>query len=318
MTAFADEGPTLDASARAMGRAYRVASAPATRDHGRKRTPHGRRRRRITTSERGELSHGPEDPPVRVPARRHHRPEVQVVRRQGVRRLRRRGPSASGDTSRRRCGTPACRASTSSAPPTASRSTSTPRVPASSSAAAARRPSDPRRAGADDRQAGQARTSTSCKKPELDAQVTAHNVAEQLRGRVELPPRDAPADAERHEGRRQGHPRAVRRPPGRRRDEPHGVVPRGPRAAAHPAREHRLRLRRGAHHLRPHRRQGLDLHRRGPPAGESASSSSPARAPRAQEAPRPVPPSSAPAPRSSRPRAAAQRPPAAPAPATAT
>ena len=41
-------------------------------------------------------------------------------------------------------------------------------------------------------------------------------------------------------------------------------VPRGPRAAAHAARRHRLRLPRGAHLDRTHRRQGLDLQGRHP------------------------------------------------------
>ena len=38
---------------------------------------------------------------------------------------------------------------------------------------------------------------------------------------------------------------------------------RRPRAAAHAACRHRVRLHRGAHHLRQHRRQGVDLPRRG-------------------------------------------------------
>ncbi|CAA9266678.1 MAG: SSU ribosomal protein S3p (S3e), partial [uncultured Acidimicrobiales bacterium] len=61
----------------------------------------------------------------------------------------------------------------------------------------------------------------------------------------------------------QGHPHPVLRPPQRRRDVAHGVLPRGPRAPAHPARGHRLRLLRGPHDLRPHRREGLDLQGRG-------------------------------------------------------
>ena len=58
-----------------------------------------------------------------------------------------------------------------------------------------------------------------------------------------------------------GRPRregAVRRPARRHRDEPLGELLRGPRAAAHDPRRHRLRLRRGEDDLRPHRRQGLD------------------------------------------------------------
>ena len=55
--------------------------------------------------------------------------------------------------------------------------------------------------------------------------------------------------------RRQG---AVRRPAGRHGDVPLGEVLRGARAAAHAARRHRLRVRRGEDDLRPHRREGLD------------------------------------------------------------
>ncbi len=48
-------------------------------------------------------------------------------------------------------------------------------------------------------------------------------------------------------------------PPEWRRDRPQRVVPRGPRAAAYAARRHRLRHCRGQHHLRRHRRQGVDI-----------------------------------------------------------
>ena len=60
-----------------------------------------------------------------------------------------------------------------------------------------------------------------------------------------LPPGDEAGRAERPEGRRPRHPGPVLGPPRRLRDEPHRVVPRGPRPAAHPARRHRLRLPRG-------------------------------------------------------------------------
>ena len=95
--------------------------------------------------------------------------------------------------------------------------------------------------------------------PEVDAQLVAQGIAEQLASRVSLPPRHAQGHAVLAARRCEGHPGAVLRPPRRRRDEPLGVLPRGTRAAAHPAREHRLRLLRGPHHLRPHRREGLDL-----------------------------------------------------------
>ena len=80
-----------------------------------------------------------------------------------------------------------------------------------------------------------------------------------------LPAGDEAGRAERPAGRRPRHPRAVLGPPRRRRDEPHRVVPRGPGAAAHAARRHRLRLPRGPHHQRPRRRQGVALQGRHPP-----------------------------------------------------
>ncbi len=51
---------------------------------------------------------------------------------------------------------------------------------------------------------------------------------------------------------------------GRLGDVPQGVLPRGPGAAPHPAGRHRLRLPRGQDHLRPDRRQGVDLQGRHP------------------------------------------------------
>ena len=85
-----------------------------------------------------------------------------------------------------------------------------------------------------------------------------------------LPPGHEAGRAERPEGRRPRHPGAVLGPPGRRRDEPHRVVPRGSRAAAHAPGRHRLRLPRGQDHLRPHRREGLDLQGRHPPVQDAA------------------------------------------------
>ena len=76
-------------------------------------------------------------------------------------------------------------------------------------------------------------------------------------GRV--PPRHEAGRAERPEGGRAGHPGAVLRAPGWLRDGAHRELPRGPGAAAHAARRHRLRLPRGPHHRRPHRREGVAL-----------------------------------------------------------
>ena len=108
------------------------------------------------------------------------------------------------------------------------------------------------------------------KNPEIDAQLVAQGVAEQLSSRVSFRRAMRKVDAVRHEGRRQGHPCPGVRPSRRRRDEPHRVLPRGSCAAAHAAREHRLRLLRGPHDLRPHRREGLDLQGRGQPVAHRA------------------------------------------------
>ena len=88
-----------------------------------------------------------------------------------------------------------------------------------------------------------------------------------------LPPRDEARAHQRDALRREGLQGPGRRPPRRRRDGAHRELLRRPRAAAHDARRHRLRLLRGPHDVRPHRRQVLDqqgrdhargLHRRRP------------------------------------------------------
>jgi len=76
------------------------------------------------------------------------------------------------------------------------------------------------------------------RKAETDAQLVAENIATQLERRM--------LRSSRWRG-----------------DGSLRVVPRGPRAPAHPPRGHRLRLRRGQDHLRQDRLQGLDLPRRG-------------------------------------------------------
>ena len=81
------------------------------------------------------------------------------------------------------------------------------------------------------------------KKPELDAALIAQGVADQLANRIAFRRAMKQAVQNAQRGRRPRHPRAVLRSPRWRRDEPHRVVPRGPRAAAHAARRHRLRLR---------------------------------------------------------------------------
>ena len=97
------------------------------------------------------------------------------------------------------------------------------------------------------------------RKPEIDATLVAETIAQQLERRVAF---------------RRAMKRAVQSalrlgalgirincsgPARRRRDRAHGVVSRGPRAAAHAARRHRFRLRPRQDRLRRHRRQGVDL-----------------------------------------------------------
>ena len=92
-------------------------------------------------------------------------------------------------------------------------------------------------------------------KPELDAQLVAESVAMQLEKRIAFrrAMRKAVDSALRFGA--QGHQGARVGPPERRRDRAVRVVPAGPAAAAHAAGGHRLRLRRGAHHLRRDRRE---------------------------------------------------------------
>ena len=88
-----------------------------------------------------------------------------------------------------------------------------------------------------------------------------------------VPPRDEARAHQRDALWRQGRQGPGLRPARRRRDGAHRGLLGRPRAAAHAARRHRLRLPRGAHHVRADRRQVLDqqgrdhargLHRRRP------------------------------------------------------
>ena len=99
-------------------------------------------------------------------------------------------------------------------------------------------------------------------KPELDAQLVSENIALQLEKRVSF-----------RRAMRKSVDSALRfgckgikvRVSGRlerQRNRALGVVSAGPFAAAHAARGYRLRVYRGAHHLRRDRREDVDLSRR--------------------------------------------------------
>ncbi len=79
------------------------------------------------------------------------------------------------------------------------------------------------------------------KRPELDAQLVADNIAQPAGAAHLVPPRDEARGAERDAHGRAGHQDQVRRPARRRRNRARRRLSRGPGAAAHAARRHRLR-----------------------------------------------------------------------------
>ena len=97
--------------------------------------------------------------------------------------------------------------------------------------------------------------------PELDGMLLAQNVAGQLERRIAFRKAIKQSIQRTHQGRRQGREDPGLRPPRRLRDEPHRVGQGRPDPARHAARRHQLRRRARAHHLRPHRRQGVGLPR---------------------------------------------------------
>ena len=105
------------------------------------------------------------------------------------------------------------------------------------------------------------------KRPELDAKLVAQSIAEQLQNRVAFRRAMKRALTSAMRSGAKGVQGAGLRPPGRRRDGAHRGLLRRPRAAAHAARRHRLRLLRGAHDDRPDRRQVLDQQGRGDARG---------------------------------------------------
>ncbi len=101
------------------------------------------------------------------------------------------------------------------------------------------------------------------RKPELDAQLVAENIAQQLERRIMFRRAMKRAVQNSHAPGCRRHPDQYRRAPERRGDRPQRVVSRRPRAAAYAACGYRLRIRRGQDDLRRDRRQGLDLQGRG-------------------------------------------------------
>ena len=97
------------------------------------------------------------------------------------------------------------------------------------------------------------------RKPEIDAQLIADSIAQQLEKRIMF--RRAMKRAMQNAMRlgAQGHQDRKFGQAERHRDRAQRMVPRGPRAAAYPARRYRLRLWRGQDHLRRDRHQGVGV-----------------------------------------------------------
>ena len=105
------------------------------------------------------------------------------------------------------------------------------------------------------------------KRPELDAKLVAQSIAEQLQNRVAFRRAMKRALTSAMRSGRDRCPGAGVGPARRLGDGAHGGILRGPRAAAHASRRHRLRPARGADDLRAHRRQVLDQQGRGDARG---------------------------------------------------
>ena len=85
------------------------------------------------------------------------------------------------------------------------------------------------------------------KRADLDAQLVAEHIAKQLEQRVSFRRAMKKAIASSMRAGRTGHPHRLPGPSGRLRDGALRDLPRGPRAAAHAPRGHRLRARHGEH-----------------------------------------------------------------------
>ncbi len=112
---------------------------------------------------------------------------------------------------------------------------------------------------------------TEIRQPELDAQLVARSVAEQLQRRVSFRRVLKQSVARTMQRGAKGVKITVGGRLGGVRDVAPGDGHGGPRAPSHPPRRHRLRDGRSPHHLRPHRRQGLDLQGRHPARSQGAA-----------------------------------------------
>ena len=119
------------------------------------------------------------------------------------------------------------------------------------------------------------------RKPEVDAQLVADGIAQQIERRVMFRRAMKRAVMNTMRSGALGVKVRVSGSPERFRDRAHRGVPRGPRAAAHVPCRDRLRSRRVAHHVRRDRRQGVDLQGRGVRRARGAGRSGRGRCPRA-------------------------------------
>ena len=91
--------------------------------------------------------------------------------------------------------------------------------------------------------------------PDTNAQLVAENIAQQLEKRICLPPRNEERNGPRNAYGRKGHQGHVLRPSRRTlRSQAVEQLPRGYHSSSDYPCRHRVRLCRGSHHLRPHRR----------------------------------------------------------------
>ena len=97
------------------------------------------------------------------------------------------------------------------------------------------------------------------RRPEIEAQLVAENIATQLERRVAFRRAMKRTVQMARKFGAEGIKISLRWPPCRCRNRPLRMVPRRPRAAADPACRHRLRFCRSSHHLWPHRHQGVGL-----------------------------------------------------------